>query len=197
MKEILAGIIGGITFIIFLILLKINFIWAICTGVGGYLGTILLFPTKKSLEVELNLQGVSMEDVQRIISEGNQKIKTIRFYSIKINNSNVRKKIEEICSVADKIIEDLRVDPKDVKAARKFFTYYLDATTRIIQRYVELSGHGLNSAELIKALQKVEDLLDTIKQTFESQLEKLLEDDLFDLETELKLLENTIKSEGL
>jgi 5-bromo-4-chloroindolyl phosphate hydrolysis protein len=45
--------------------------------------------------------------------------------------------------------------------------------------------------------QKVESLLSTIKQAFDKQLAKLLEDDVMDLDVEISVLEKTMKSEGL
>ena len=46
------------------------------------------------------------------------------------------------------------------------------------------------------SFQKTENLLDTIEVAYQKQLEKLFEDDVMDLDTELKVLAKTIKSEG-
>ena len=73
----------------------------------------------------------------------------------------------------------------------------MDSTLKIVDKYIDLSARGIKSADLVQSLAKVEELLDTIYHAFEKQLEILVKDDVMDLDTELKLLESTIKMEGL
>ena len=125
------------------------------------------------------------------------KVKVLKDLEAKITNKVVTQKIEGIIEVVEKIFDDLKKDPKDVKTARQFLIYYLDATINILERYHSICSTNISSIEIKKSLDNVESLLDTIKDGFEKQLIKLLNDDILDLDTEIKLLDQTMKSEGL
>ena len=112
-------------------------------------------------------------------------------------NHNVRIEILEICTVANDIFDNFVKDPKDIKASRRFLIYYLDTTERIVAKYYELSRSTYLSDEAKKTLKNVENTLVLIKDSFRSHLKKLTENDVMDLEAEVKVLQNTIKREGI
>jgi len=66
-----------------------------------------------------------------------------------------------------------------------------------VDRYVSLSSKNVSSEEMQALLTRAEDSLDTIKSAYDKQLEQLLENDVMDLDTELEVLERTIRMEGL
>jgi len=99
--------------------------------------------------------------------------------------------------VADSIFDDFIKDPKDVRAARKFIDYYLETTLKIVLLYTELSAKSVYSDQEKQVLEKAEQILKQIEDTFHKQLGKLQEDDYLDLATELDVLEMTMKSEGI
>jgi len=109
----------------------------------------------------------------------------------------LRQRVTKISNLADKIVLDLRQDPKDVRSARRFLDYYLDATLTVIQRYAELAQKGSMSPEVQPVLAKFDTLLDTIENTFEKQLNRLLRDDTLDLDTDISVLKQMMDSEGL
>ncbi|MEZ4652606.1 MAG: 5-bromo-4-chloroindolyl phosphate hydrolysis family protein [Candidatus Eisenbacteria bacterium] len=105
--------------------------------------------------------------------------------------------MESICRRMEQIYENFERDPKDIKTAGQFLSYYTDTTVRIIERYIELSGHDVADRDIQSTLTKVESILGQIDRAFEKQLAKLLRDDALDLESEIRLLEKTLEAEGL
>jgi 5-bromo-4-chloroindolyl phosphate hydrolysis protein len=110
---------------------------------------------------------------------------------------DVRVNILEICATANDIFDEFVKDPKDVKRARRFILYYLDTTERIVSKYYQLGKTPYLSDDAKKTLKNVENTLDLIKDTFRKQLKKLTENDVMDLDAEVKVLQNTIKQEGI
>lgn len=196
-SSIASGITGGAAFLIFYLLLDTGFIISLAVAFAGYLGASLILTPSKTRELEFRLDGLNAESIRKTIDEGRKKVNLMRKYCLEINRAEVRKKVERICMVADNIFDDFGNDPKDIKAARKFLSYYLDAAINIIGKYTELSSKRVISEDVENSLSKVEEMLETLGDTFERQLKKLLEDDILDLDTEISLLEKTIKSEGL
>lgn len=195
MKSIFAGITGGLIFLIFLLILKLSFFIALLAAVATFVGTGLVMGASPKQLVVMGIDEIDAEALEKTISEGQQKLKEIRGYGAKIKSPDVKAAIQEICEVADRIFENLEKKPSGVKTVRKFFSYYLGATTNILERYIEISEQDLDTAKIQDTLKKVEGILDSIKVSFKKQQEKLLENDVMDLDAEISLLQNMIKSE--
>ncbi|MBN1499220.1 MAG: 5-bromo-4-chloroindolyl phosphate hydrolysis family protein, partial [Spirochaetes bacterium] len=150
----------------------------------------------KFSETLLKLSGVSSEALIEAIDDGNRKRNMLIQLSGSITNPDVKKTVIAISEIIDDILSDIEKDPKDLKLAKKFLTYYLDTTIKIIKRYIDLSGRQAKSAEVKSSLEKTEDTLLKMMNAFRQMLTKLLEDDVMDLNSELQLLDRTIKVEG-
>jgi len=146
---------------------------------------------------ELVCDGITRGDLRRIVREGKEQVGRIEEIGLKIMNHNLRVEILEICTVAGDIFDNFLKDPKDIKESRRFLIYYLDTTERIVSKYYELSRMTYLSDEAKNTLKNVESTLTLIKDSFRSHLKKLTENDVLDLEAEVKVLQNTIKREGI
>lgn len=194
--NIISGIIGGVIFLGFLIFFK-NIIFALIAGAVAYLAGFLMFGTKKSRDIDISMYGITDEELKKVLTDGLTKMQIMIEYKNKIKNQAVKQKVNNICQIVKEIFDDIKKDPQDIKAARQFLSYYLDATIKILRKYTELSSHRIQSSEMASTLSKTENLLDTIKKAFEKQLANLLSNDVMDLDTEVKVLNQTLRSEGL
>lgn len=134
--------------------------------------------------------------VGELVRDGMEKLRQISNTTRMIQSNEVAGKIREICKVGVEIFDYIKKNPGKINKVRQFTNYYLDATKKIIEQYVELSGRRDRTPEIDQAIQKVEGMLDLIKQTFDRQMANLLEDNLLDINTELTVLKNTMKMEG-
>lgn len=195
LKGLGTGLISALLFLVFLFIFKMPFLMAIGLGIASYLALMLLFWSKNKLELVIN--GVSSEEIERTLELARKKVKEIQVYGIKINNYQVKSKVEKICQVAEEILASITKNPQDFKGSKKFFSYYLDTTLKIVKTYADISNQSTMVPEAHATLQKAEGILDNIEETFKKQLAKNLEDDLLDLDAEISLLEKTMKMEGL
>ncbi|MBP7735086.1 MAG: 5-bromo-4-chloroindolyl phosphate hydrolysis family protein [Spirochaetes bacterium] len=131
-----------------------------------------------------------------LVREGMEKLRQISNTTRMIQSNEVAAKIRECCKVGVDIFDYIKKNPNKINKVKQFANYYLDATKKIIEQYVELSGRPNRTPEIEQAIQKVEGMLDLIKQTFDRQMANLLEDNLLDINTELTVLKNTMKMEG-
>ena len=106
----------------------------------------------------------------------------------------MQRKVEKLCQSAVNILKDFKENPGDTNS---FISYYLDATLRILDKYVELSTNAIISSEVQQMLIKSENMIDSVTETFENYKQKSTDEDLIDLDAEISVLEKTIKSEGL
>ena len=148
-------------------------------------------------EPDLTGSGITHQELTQALTDGARKLTQLKRATDRVRDDRVRAKANAVCDAVARIITDVREDPKDLRGARKFLNYYLDAAINVVKRYVYLRNRGASTGEAHAALSRAENSLETIRAAYELQLQHLLENDLMDLDTELEVLERTIKLEGL
>jgi 5-bromo-4-chloroindolyl phosphate hydrolysis protein len=197
LKGMLSGIIGAIVFITFLFVINTGFL---ISGIAGFISfgaALLIFHSLSQPNTSIDVQTTSDEFYQNTLEEGYQKVEKIRLEVQKINDLKMKSQGEELVEICDKILQKLKEDPKDMKAVRQFFTYYLDALLNILQKSNQISKNGLKGEEVTRIHIQMNQHLDSLKKIFEDKLNKLLEDDFMDLDIELQMLNKMMKAEGI
>lgn len=114
-----------------------------------------------------------------------------------IGKPAIRDQVVGLCATADQIIAELAAKPRKLDAARGFLTYYLDAAQRIVDGYVNLARRGSATPEINQTLGRAEASLKVVQEAFDRQLANVLEDRAMDLDSEIELLERTVRSETM
>lgn len=173
-----------------------NLVLSAIGGVAGLVAGFLIFKRRPEADTRLASSGISPEMVAEALKEGRAMVLNLRSIGSRVANPLVQLKVKQIADVADKILADIREDPADLKAARPFLNYYLDSTVKILERYAEISSKKVQDRDIAQSLKRVEGLLDAIRLSFHKQLARLQENDMLDLDTEMSVLERTIKLDG-
>ena len=195
---IIAGIVGAVFLLLSFLFFHIQILVSIILGISGYIGTILILSsTKANSQLEIKFGDVSPELLESTLKDGREKIKLLESYAAKIKDPGVIKQVEHIIDVINRIFENFKKDPKDIKAAKQFLSYYFDSTLKIVNMYVDLSLQKVHTPEIEVTLSKAENMLNSIAQAYEKLLTKLLEDDIMNLDVEIETLEKTFKAENL
>lgn len=199
MQQILSGILGGVGFAFFFLALHSSMLLACIAAIAAYGAGFLIFSTnKKRPPIEISeTSGLDQAGIDRVIKEGQAKVDRLHELAKATAGAESKEKVERLAGIAREIIDDLKEQPGDIKRARQFLNYYLDTTIRILERYTDISNKNVKSSEAAASLRKVESMLDGVQAVFEKQLAGLMQDDILDLDTELTLLQNTLKMEGL
>jgi 5-bromo-4-chloroindolyl phosphate hydrolysis protein len=191
-SNIPAAVVGGGVFAVTLLALNLSIPLALGVGVGAYVVSgLLIFPSQSP---EQKRQQAILKTV---LNDGARKLTGIRELNKKIKKPEVRRMLETICTVGDNILAAVRKNPETARSAQQFTDYYLDATIKIVQRYIELTGHTTASAEIQASVTKVEQMLGQVQGSFEKQLAHILKDKMLDLDTELSILQETIEIDHL
>ncbi len=194
----LSLIAGGAVFFFFHALLEAGLIlaslFAIAAAMGGFL---LLTPKKIDPEYQqlAEIYGITPETVRKTVRKGERKVRTMRKIAETIDNPKVRKDIERICVLSEKIFKNFKTDPKDIRIARPLLNYYLDSTIKIIRNYSRLAKKGSEMGDPA-TIQRAEEVLGTIEESFAKQLKRLHENDNLDLDTEIAVLKKAMKMDG-
>ena len=196
---VLSGVIGGGLFLVFFFFIQMSLLPSLLLGLAGFGGAYLfIYAFRPKPRIEFNIgEGITPQLLETTMKEGGEKIGVLIDCAKNINNPVVREKIGRITDVTKRIFTNFEKDPKDIKQAKQFLSYYLDTSIKIVKKYRDLSAQNVRSPEIAATLSKAELMLDSIEKAFEKQHARLLRDDAMDLDTEIETLEKTFNAEDL
>lgn len=140
-----------------------------------------------------NITGISVEEVLDALEAANIKIDAIDKARHKIKNPEFNAHLQRITDKARTILSSIEEDPTRLSRARRFLKVYLDGTQRVTESYSR-THQGTTPLALETNFSRV---LDSIEQTFDEQQTKLIEDEHFDLDVQMEVLETQLKREGI
>ena len=68
---------------------------------------------------------------------------------------------------------------------------------KILRAYAQLDAQGIEGENISAAKKRIEDMMDQVVYGFEKQLDKLFQDDAMDITSDVEVLENMLKKDGL
>ena len=87
--------------------------------------------------------------------------------------------------------------PEKARDARRFISYYLPTTMKLLESYSLLEKQRYQGENITASRRQIEGLLDTMIQAIERQQDKMFRDDALDVETDIKVLETLLAADGL
>ena len=114
-----------------------------------------------------------------------------------IENESIRYKINEIMRITDKITQDAIEDPSDIPQIKKFFSYYLPTTIKLLNAYDRMDSQGITGDNIYKSKQNIEEMLDVSIEAYKKRLDSLFENQALDIETDIDVMNQMLKREGL
>jgi 5-bromo-4-chloroindolyl phosphate hydrolysis protein len=114
-----------------------------------------------------------------------------------IREPSVRAKITRLMQVSDKIVEDAIHDPSDVPQIKKFLSYYLPTTIKLLNAYDRMDQQGIQGKNISGTMKSIEEMLDTAIAAYEKQLDSLFANQALDIETDISVMNSMLAREGL
>ena len=166
---------------------------SILLGVAALLGFALYYGLDPRRDKNaFSSLSVSLDEVLNALEAAEIKIKAIDSARTSITNPDYRHRLQNITKQARDILTTIEDDPTRLSQARKFLKVYLDGTQRVTETYAKTYKSGTPPQALETDFAKV---LDSIEQTFAEQKTKLLENNTFDLDVQIEVLNQQLKRE--
>ena len=163
-------------------------------ALGAFLGMYLTYGFDPRSKKTVAASGAySADEIIETIDNARTIIVSIEQANGRIQNHEFNSRIQRICEVAGSILTMLEEDPRDIRRARKFLNVYLDGARQVTEGYADT--HRYVGTDVLE--QNFRNVLDTIEQVFREQKEKLLENDVFDLDVQIEVLQKQLKREGV
>ena len=183
-------------FFITWLLLQWNFAVSALLSAGIYVAmTMLIKPVRKIGNVNLEIMPEG-EALGRKLEEAREDFESIRVSMDSIEDPELKKESERLHRTAGTILAYLEENPQKILQARWFIDYYQDTASALLKKYVKLQEKGLRTREAMALMTQTRQAMETLNRAFEKQLEKLMQNELFDMEADIRLLKQTMKMEG-
>jgi len=136
-------------------------------------------------------------EVDAILEENHRAQHELGRLYASIRDGEVKKKIREIMEISDKIAKDAISDPGDVSQIKKFQSYYLPTTIKLLNAYDRMGAQGIDGENISGTMRSIEQMLDTAIDAYKKQLDSLFANQALDIETDIEVMNTMLKRQGL
>ena len=176
----------------------IHFIIVIVASALVYLVAKALCPDiVEEVKVEEKPQTTGNEELDKMIADGKLAISEMRRLNDSIKDESVSRQIDRLEEISGKIFAQVQAEPKKLPQIRKFMSYYLPTTLKLLNAYDRMDSTGVDGANITGTKSKIEDMLETICTAFDKQLDSLYGAEALDISTDITVMEQMLAREGL
>ena len=150
---------------------------------------------------ELEKQKIERDPIQKellqLVTEGNRYVKEIRRLNDEILGEDISNQLDKIEEIIASIFELVKRKPEKRSELRKLMQYYLPMTIKVVTSYRDFENERVASEQLEESKREIRETLDKVIDAFTALREKLFQEDVMDISTDLDVLEAMMSQEGL
>ena len=133
----------------------------------------------------------SAQRIMALLSKANEDIQAIQEYAQNLKSQTIAHLMQEMSEEFSKVVKHIEEDPNDYDKARKYLVSYLGELKDMSETFMKLDAK--DKAQDIK-LAFEETLKESINK-LQKQYEKLMDDDILDLDIKLSVMKKRFKNE--
>lgn len=137
------------------------------------------------------------DPMTQVIQEGESYIKTIREANDAIYNQEISEKLYRMERIVRKIFEYVKQRPEQVDQLRRFMSYYMPTTEKLVTAYRQLDEQSIQGENMTKAKEEIAQTLDTINEAYEKMYDSMYVDVAMDVSSDIAVLKTLFAQEGL
>ena len=136
-------------------------------------------------------------ELDALIQQEHAAIREMRVLNVRIQDKTISEQIDRLEQLSDNIFNHVKKNPDKLPQIRKFMSYYLPTTLKLLNTYADLAEQSVKGQNITATMNKIEAMMDTIVVAFEKQLDSLFGAEALDISTDITVLENMLHREGL
>lgn len=145
--------------------------------------------------VEPEITGNPQLDI--LIAERDRAVSEMRRLNANIPGETISRQIDHLEETTKKIIAYVVAHPEKLPQIRRFLDYYLPTTLKLLNAYDRMGQAGVEGENIAGTKGRIDQMMVTIVSAFDRQLDALFADEALDIATDITVLENLLKQEGL
>jgi len=162
-------------------------------SVAAYFVGSKLFPGR---EVE---QQITTGDaaVDREIATARERLENLRKANDAIPDPEISGNLDRMYKAGTQIFNELNRDPKKVGLVRRFMSYYLPTSEKLMEQYQVLMNADTKGENITSAMATIERSLGFAANAFEKCADNLYKDDEMDIDAEIKVMQTMLTGDNL
>lgn len=152
---------------------------------------------KRVQERELLYSNPQARELAGMIEEGQNYINQIRRSNDAILGEEISIKLDRLELISSKIFDYIQKKPEKMPEIRKFMNYYLPTTLKMVNAYGEFDKQPIQGENIKKGKSEIEKGLDSVNMAFEKLFDKLFQEDMLDISTDISVLSTMLSGDGL
>lgn len=131
------------------------------------------------------------------VEEGQDYIRKIRQLNDDIPGEEISRKLDRTELILKRIFSCLEKHPEQLPDMKKFMSYYLPTTLKLVNAYREFDQQPVEGENIATGKREIEKTMDTINEAFENLLDDLFQDTAWDISSDISVLKTMLAQEGL
>ena len=136
------------------------------------------------------------QELLQIMSDAHDDMQVIHRASQSGHDPQIALKAKKLHELGSRLLTYLGDNPKKISSARRFFSFYLDTGANILTKYMDLMASNPDSPQVQRLTPETARALDVLHDAFMTQFNKLVQNEVMDVEADIDLLEKTLHLEG-
>ena len=124
-------------------------------------------------------------------------LREIRKVNDDIPDPEISAQIDEMEDLTAKIFKAVQEKPEKLPQIKSFMSYYLPTALKLLHSYADFDSAGAGGDNVQSAKADIERILDMLVEGFRKQLDKLYETEAMDISSDIDVLENMLRRDGL
>ena len=165
----------------------------VCYLVAGLIfrGKIVEMPREVTFEKSGNASADAM------ITQGRDYLRRLDELSKTISDAAIVSQIANLRAISIQIFEFIQKNPGHARKITTFMDYYYPTAIKFLENYAKFAAKSVKGENISAAMSQISDSLAKIEEAFAHQLDSLYSDKALDITTDIAVLENIMKSEGV
>ena len=141
--------------------------------------------------------GISPE-VQELLNEGHSYLRKVRDYNDMIpDDQEMSNKLYELEDIMKRIFDKVQTEPKSAGELRRFMSYYLPTTEKLLVAYVDIQNQGGEGENVRNTRYEIEDAMNVINQAFANLLDQMFQRTAWDVSSDISVMKTMMAQDGL
>lgn len=179
-RYIISAFIGGISFILFYVILNFYLYVSLILVVFVYIAGIFIFKGK-------DIRAYDSAAIARYYFE----MSKLNDYKERIKDKTILNRLTKIVNVSSTIVKHLETRPKNATKIYNFLDYYLPFTTKIVTKYIEAESKKDKTFVENKLILKMSVYIKEVEHELDRLLEEIVKSKDQELDFEMKVFEKT------
>ena len=192
----LAGAVWVLYCLIFSMHKLFHIIIALSLFIAAYLILRKKFPDRVEI-VEETIKYTGAKEIDQAIEEGNKYLEDMRKANELIESPLISDKIDSLSEITKKIFNYVSEKPQKLKDIRRFLTYFLPTTVKLLNSYARAEAQDNKGENINQIKNDIEGAMDGIIDSFHKHLDNLYADEAMDIDAEITVFDSMLKAENL